>query len=346
MGVWLFRAGKLGEHEQKFLKENRIYLTWDDLIKNLKDIKTQEELYKHLIKTYGLQEKDSKKNMTAVNWVSQIWPIAHRMEIGDWVVLPSKFNRTIHFGEILSDYNYDESLGSPYYHYREVKWFALDIPRDNFDQDILYSFGASMTVCKIDRNNAEGRLKDLYKNGWKPSLQNKALDLLVDDTSTSVNIDMNEYIGDRISERIIQRFKGHRMEDLIDELLKAKGFTTFKSPVGPDKGVDILASPDSLGFGSPKICVQVKTTDSLVDRPTLDQLIGTMSNFGADYGLLVSWSGFKDSVRKEIPKQFFKVRLWDSKNIIEEIFSNYDKLSDEIKKEIPLKRVWMLNADE
>lgn len=71
-----------------------------------------------------------------------------------------------------------------------------------------------------------------------------------------------------------------------------------------------------------------------------------MSNISADYGLLVSWSGFKKSVTREIPKQFFKVRLWEAKTIIEEIFNNYDKLSDEIKTEIPLKRVWMLNLEE
>ncbi|GKX30960.1 hypothetical protein SH1V18_34400 [Vallitalea longa] len=102
------------------------------------------------------------------------------------------------------------------------------------------------------------------------------------------------------------------MEWLIEEILKAKGFTTYRSPEGANYCVDILASADTLGFGSPRICVQMKSTDGTVDRPTLDQLIGTMSNYNADYGLLISWSGIKSSVNKEIPKQFFKVRLWDS----------------------------------
>ena len=63
-----------------------------------------------------------------------------------------------------------------------------------------------------------------------------------------------------------------------------------------------------------------------------------MSNFNADYGLLVSWNGFKASVTKEIPKQFFKLRLWDSKKIIEQLFENYELSSEDIKAEIPLKR--------
>ena len=116
------------------------------------------------------------------------------------------------------------------------------------------------------------------------------------------------------------------MEMLIEEILKAKGFTTYRSPEGADNGVDILASSDTLGFGSPRICVQVNTGDSPVDR-------------------LVAWSGFKTSVIKEIPKQFFKVRLWDSKKVIEQLFENYDRLSEGIKAEIPLKKVWMLNAE-
>ena len=33
----------------------------------------------------------------------------------------------------------------------------------------------------------------------------------------------------------------------------------------------------------------------------------------------------------------------DSKNIIQELFKSYDNLSDEVKSEIPLKKVWMLN---
>lgn len=287
---------------------------------------------------------DLEKEKTAINWASQIYPIAHRMEIGDWVVLPSKINRTIHFGKIVGDYNYDKSLGSPYYHYREVEWFAIDIPRDKFEQDILYSMGAFMTVCRIHKNNAEERIKIMYENNW--NIKDKSIPQKIDESDDEIRFDLDEYIFDRISDYIIKKFKGHKMEILVEEILKAKGFTTYRSPEGADNGVDILAASDILGFGSPKICVQVKTTDSPIDRPTMDQLIGTMSNFNADYGLLVSWTGFKTSVTKEIPKQFFKLRLWDSKKIIEQLFENYDKLSEDIKTEIPLKRVWMLNIEE
>lgn len=342
MTIWLFRAGSSGEFEDKFLMDNRVYLTWNDLNVNLNNFQDQAALKDFLIKHYELP-----KAKTAVNWASQIYPVVAKMKIGDWVGLPSKRSRTIHFGEITGDYVYDESLGSPYFHYLPIKWFAMDIPRDTFDQDILYSFGAFMTVCKIHKNNAEERIKQLWKNNWKtnkPIVETIETDEDAEDDIALHNIEEN--MLDQISEHILQKYKGHRMEELVSAILKAKGYTVYRSPEGADRGVDLLASSGQLGFGGTKICVQVKSQDSPVDRPAMDQLIGTMSNVGADYGLLVSWSGFKSSVHKEIPKQFFKLRLWDANDVIREIFNNYEKLPIEVRTEIPLKQVWILNLEE
>ncbi len=76
-------------------------------------------------------------------------------------------------------------------------------------------------------------------------------------------------------------------------------------PEGPDKGVDLLAAPGALGFGSPRICVQIKATDSPIDRVILNQLVGVMQNFHAGQGLLVSWSGFKQSIERSVPSNSF-----------------------------------------
>lgn len=155
----------------------------------------------------------------------------------------------------------------------------------------------------------------------------------------------NEALG-VITNLIIQKTKGHGLAKIVDAILRAKGFTTYVSPAGPDKGVDILASAGTLGFGSPKICVQVKSTDTPVDRIVLDQLGGVMKNFGAEYGLLVSWRGFKSSVINETAKQFFEIRLWTHKEIIEEFLRYYDQMDDEIKELIPLKKIWVVSNDD
>ena len=51
-----------------------------------------------------------------------------------------------------------------------------------------------------------------------------------------------------------------------------------------------------------------------------------MQNVYADQGLLMSLGGFKSSVRKEAPTQFFRLRLWDQDDLIRELLAHYDKL--------------------
>ena len=94
MALWLFRAGSSGIYENKFLDESKIYLTWDGLNRNLQDFKEKIELWKFLKEFYS----DAKPGAIR-NWTGQIWPIAHSISKGDWIVLPSKMNPTIHFGD-------------------------------------------------------------------------------------------------------------------------------------------------------------------------------------------------------------------------------------------------------
>ncbi len=338
MSIWLVRAGSSGEYEAKFLSEGRIYVTWDGFSTDLAKLDSPESLRESLSSHY----LDAKPRAIK-NWVSQIWSFAKRMQIGDWVVLPSKKKASIHFGKILGEYQNIPNGPSPFFHARSVKWFAQDIPRSNFDQDILYSFGAFMTICRIKRNNAETRIKRMSENNWKSGVTMPPVD--TDDSDTvedSTNLDIERFSKDQIAKFLAEKYSGRGMERLIEAILKAKGFLTYRAPEGPDKGVDLLASPGALGFESPKICVQVKSGDTPVDRPTLDQLIGAMQNFGAETGLMVSWSGFKGSVDKERLAQFFRVRLWDQDTLIEELLSCYESLEEGLKAELPFKRIWAI----
>ena len=266
------------------------------------------------------------------------------MAPGDWVVVPSKYTPSINIAEIKGPYTYDPEAEDPYYHYRAVKWIKKDIPRSVFDQDLLYSFGAFSTVCEISRNDAEQRVREMAKcNFFKPPLEpydngdN-------DDDSPVITTNLERFARDQIVALIDRRFRGHELERLVEAILKAQGYTVFRSPAGSDRGVDILAASGPLGFGSPKICVQVKSSDNPVDSPTLEQLIGAMQNVQAEQGLLVSWGGFKSSVNKEIPTQFFKVRLWNQDDLIDELMSNYDNLDPDIRAQLPLKRIWAITS--
>ena len=102
----------------------------------------------------------------------------------------------------------------------------------------------------------------------------------------------------------------------------------------------------ALGFGEPRICIQVKSGDSAVECTVLDQLRGVMENFNADRGLLVSWGGFKQTIERERAVQFFRVRLWDWDDLLTNLYKAYDELPESIRSELPLKRIWVMVRDD
>lgn len=158
--------------------------------------------------------------------------------------------------------------------------------------------------------------------------------------------DLEELARDQIANLIAAKFKGHGLARLVEGILKAQKYTTYRSLEGADGGADILAGSGALGFGSPQLCVEVKSQDTPIDRPTVDKLLGAMSKFNAPHGLFVAWGGFKPNVQKELAQSFFKVRLWTQKELVEALFSNYDALDDDLKAELPLKRIWTLASTD
>ncbi|MYC07047.1 MAG: hypothetical protein F4X57_07745 [Chloroflexi bacterium] len=112
---------------------------------------------------------------------------------------------------------------------------------------------------------------------------------------------------------------------------------------GPDGGADILAGSGALGFDSPKLCVQVKSGASPVRIPDYNRLQGNVHGFGADYGLLVSLSGFTKPVLDENRRSFFEIRLWDGSQLVERLLDTYDDLPQEIREVIPLEKRLVLD---
>jgi restriction system protein len=350
MTLWLIRAGSRGEHEQKFLDEGRVYVAWDGLDVDLGALPDRQELIQVLEERFP-----DEKAKALLNWSSQVWPFVRDMAKGDWVVMPSKLQSGLYFGELTSDYCFEAAGPNPYYHWRSINWFSGLIPRTVFPQDLLYSFGAFMTICRIQRNDAEARVKAMATRNWraegvKDSAPRTPAGLHgsagSEEAADAVNVNLEELAADRIERLIEARFKGHDLALLVEAILQAEGYTTYRSPEGADGGADILAGGGELGFGKPQICVEVKSGSDPVDRPTVDKLIGAGKKFGAETCLFVSWSGFKPNVQKELASQFFGVRLWSRKELMEKLFAHYAELPEEIRLALPLKRVWMVATEE
>jgi len=161
--IWLTRAGPHGEYEIKFLQEKRIYLTWDDLNIDVMAIDQRTDLTNVMTRQYP-----NAKTKTIENWVSQVWLFAHEIKKSDLVVLPLKKQRAIQIGEVTGTYHFEPNGPNPFFHWLPVKWIGEAIPRAHFRRDLLNTFGAFRTICRVERNNARIRLAAMRANGWKP----------------------------------------------------------------------------------------------------------------------------------------------------------------------------------
>jgi restriction system protein len=205
---------------------------------------------------------------------------------------------------------------------------------------------SALTLFKVYRNDAEARVEKILT--MPPLVLEQAAENVASDLEEiaegSVNLEASA--RDEILNFIQTEFKTHKLARLVDAILRAQGYITEVSPPGPDGGVDILAGSGSLGFDHPRLCVQVKSGSGTEGQKTYNELLGVVSKFSSQQGLLVSWGGFTNPVWQDARKDFFRMRLWDQGDVVNALLQNYDRLDDDIKAELPLKRIWILVNDE
>ncbi len=348
MPLWGVRSGKYGEREALALDRGLAVIGWEDL-PNLASISNRDTLRSLLASTYP-----NEKPKTRQTWESQLWPFIRVMADGELIVMPLKQRSGLALGKIRGPYAYQQE-GGEWLHTRQVDW-VREVPRSAFAQDLQHSFGAFLTVFQVYRNEAEQRVQAVIAGKSDPALSGAPLPILkapetpISDVATSEaqtgSIDLAQAAEDAIRFKIGTVFKGHRLSVLIGALLETEGYRVVVSPPGADGGVDILAGKGPLGFDPPRLVVQVKSQDSAVDVSVLRELQGVMSQFNASQGLLVAWGGVTKALNREAQRLFFAIRIWDSGDIIRALQEGYEHLSDVVKADLPLKRIWTLAEDD
>ncbi len=337
--VYLARAGGSGEDENYALDHGVAIIRYTEY-----PSLAEETDYDGIVAIVK-ETKPDLKPRAAGNIAGQLWAFALAMKEGDIVVLPRKLTSQVAIGRVKGPYKYEKVDGVSR-HVRSVEWLRPDVPRSAFGQDLLYSFGAYMTVCNISRNQAEQRVAAVLDGKPDPGLtaspRKATTPELVAGDDDAVEHDLALAAHDQIVAHIQSHFYGHALAQLVNAVLTVDGWTTKLSPPGPDGGVDILAGRGTLGLDAPRLCVQVKSQNSAADVTVYRSLQGSMQSFKAEQGLLVCWGGFNKVVLNEAKQGHFTVRLWDSRDLVEAIYRTYEKLPAEIQAELPLKRVWML----
>ena len=325
MAVWVVKAGRYGEGEEDAINNSLVGIDFG-LRKSVAEFSGRDSLRADLL---TLSEYSGDQEKKSPNSASQLWRFANELKPGDAVVLPRKLPKVVAVGTVTGDYRYQPEL--PFPHVRPVEWVATDIPRSSFDQDLLYSFGGLLTVFQVNRTDAQQRIEQVVRQHRAgeptpaPVIPNE-----------SVPVDLQDVISDSIVERIRQKFTGHRLEYLVEEILKAQGYTTLQTRRGADGGIDVVAGKGEMGFEEPRLCVQVKSGTAPLDLADYNRLQGNVHSFGANHGLLVSLSGFTRPVLNENERSFFEIRLWGAEELTQNLLDTYDNLPTDVRTDIPL----------
>ena len=340
--VWMVRGGAQGQDEALALETGLAIIGFSD-IPDLTGAVDRAAVLERIRQANPASHDNRNRNRAG-----QLNAFLLSMRNGDIVALPLKTRPgRIALGRVTGPYHY-QLIDGAMRHTRPVEWTRPDVPRSDFEQDLLNSLGAFLTICRIKRNGAGQRIATILNGSVDPARETTGeapttteADVGPEPDAGAV-LDIAQTAREQILDHIRSFYPGHKFASLVEAVLQAEGFYTSLSPPGPDGGVDILAGRGSLGFEGQKLCVQVKATAKPTDVKVLRALIGTMQQLKADRGLLVSWGGFTGDAVREARQSFFTVRLWHANNLVDEIFRNYQQLPGKFANEIPLKQIWTL----
>ena len=138
----------------------------------------------------------------------------------------------------------------------------------------------------------------------------------------------------------------YEFQDMVAALLRAMGYhTPFIAPKGKDGGIDIIAYLDPLGAQTPRIKVQVKhKPDTAIGASEVRALSGILK--AGDIALFVTSGTYSADARNAASGNDKFIRLIDGNDFIDMWQEYYDKMTDDDKNMLPLKRISFLGNNE
>jgi len=320
--MWMMRAGRSGRLLDDFLTRSVIALGWPR-IGDPTDIATEAELLDRFRMAYpGWTE-----TQCAVA-AGQVYRFVHEFRTGDQAVIYDGQQRLYWIGRIEGPARWEPEGDDEMTCTRPVSG-GETLPRDSLSPDsrnILTAFQSLFLLPDYSCIEIESRLA-----GRSPP---EATALGRFDPYLALEERAHERLKDRL-----MRLSWSEMQEVVAALLRALGYRTTVSPVGPDRGKDVFASPDGLGFEQPRIVVEVK------HRPGFTIGAGDIRSFLGgrhrdDRGLYVSTGGFTRDAVYEAERADVPLRLMTLDDLARSITAHYDRFDVEGRLLMPLTRIY------
>ena len=161
-----------------------------------------------------------------------------------------------------------------------------------------------------------------------------------------MNLDLLESDAREGIRQFIVSKSPYEFQDMVAALLRAMDYhTPFIAPKGKDGGIDIIAYLDPLGAKTPRIKVQVKhKPETAIGASEVRALSGVLK--AGDIALFVTSGTYSADARNAASGNDKFIRLIDGNDFIDMWQKYYDKMTDDDKNMLPLKRISFLGNNE
>jgi len=321
--IWGIHMGK--GHADRPIKEGFVAIGWSKM-GDLSKLPANREAFKKTVTSTYPQLKPGAVPVVA----GTLFKFAFEMQIGDFVVYPSKIDRMVNLGTIQGNYAFKPSsndMDGP--NRRSVKWLR-QIARADFSQGALHEIGSAVTLFQV-KNNAE---EFLAAFDGKP-LKSEDVDAETGNAAAAIaEVEIEDFVIKRLKSGLSFR----QFEFFVAHLLERMGYHCRVTQASGDGGVDIIAHKDELGFHD-IVKVQCKQTVNTIGQPQVSQLYGHVKD--NEHGLFVTLGEYS-SPAIEFERANQNLRLISGGELIELIFNHYERFDPQYRMLLPMKRTYVV----
>jgi len=327
--IWIVRAGERAAFVDEFLQEGVVAIGWADA-GPVEATVPDEELDRRMATAYP-DEKEGWRRVAA----AMIRRFAREIHPGDLIATYDRNRRVYPLGTVVGDLQWrDHNLARV----RKVKW-THEVDRDLLSVTARNSLGAIATMFRLGPEvAAEMWAKAQPIGAAAPALV--ALPPTSDDDEETEELVLREveakaqqFVEDRLA-----RLGWREMQDLVAGILRAMGYRTRLAADGPDRGVDIFASPDGLGLQEPRVFVEVKHRRSeQMGAPQIRAFLGGRKP--GDRCLFVSTGGFTKEARYEADRSAVPLTLLTLADLRDLLIEHYDNVDAATRSLVPLRQI-------
>jgi restriction system protein len=329
--MWMVRAGEGGFRFDDFKEGSLVSIGWLPM-GDMSPLKSREDFYKVADASYA-----SAKKAQIGSSAGQTYRFVREIKTGDAVVTYDRSERIYLVGSVVGEYEFAPKVSAEQPNIRRVTWRG-QVDRDALSVNARNSLGSISTLFMVSAEAAAEIEQYLEKSGKTTPkkiaiAQDPVATEQVDDLYKDVQFKGFEFIKDKVNQ-----LDWEEMQELVAGLLRAMGYKTRISPSGSDRGKDIVASPDGLGFEDPRIVVEVKHRNAAMGSEHIRSFLG--GRHDNDKGLYVSTGGFTKDARYEAERARIPVTLMDLDDLVKSLLEHYEKMDVEMQRLVPLRKIY------